>query len=145
MLPESPLIVCCLTDSFRGVFKRGKDTEPKTTIARKKCGILLQRMDCARCILKQRGFSPAFVFPGYLFLPKYSSLYSTRFSFVCLLEIIPFPGVFFSTILSLIILIFQLLFLDRTFVIFPDNSSLFSPFHLLHSGSYQCHDRIRRL
>ena len=25
--PESPLIVCCLTDSFRGVFKRGKDTE----------------------------------------------------------------------------------------------------------------------
>ena len=47
VLPESPLIVCCLTDSFRGVFKRGKDTEPKTTIARKKYGILLQRMDCA--------------------------------------------------------------------------------------------------
>ena len=44
------------------VFKRGKDTEPKTTIARKKYGILLQRMDCARCILKQRGFSPALLF-----------------------------------------------------------------------------------
>ena len=29
---ESPLIVCCLTDSFRGVFKRGKDTESDAVI-----------------------------------------------------------------------------------------------------------------
>ena len=73
MLPESPLIVCCLTDSFRGVFKRGKDTEPKTTIARKKYGILLQRMDCAVASRNMKGFSPAFVFPGYLLPPKYST------------------------------------------------------------------------
>ena len=89
MLPESPLIVCCLTDSFRGVFKRGKDTEPKTTIARKKYGILLQRRDCARCILKHEGLLAAFVFPGYLFLPKYST------AVLCLLQAVTQPAVSF--------------------------------------------------
>ena len=89
MLPESPLIVCCLTDSFRGVFKRGKDTEPKTTIARKKYGILLQRMDCAVASRNMKGLSPAFVFPGYLFLPKYST------AVLCLLQAVTQPAVSF--------------------------------------------------
>ena len=70
VLPESPLIVCCLTDSFRGVFKRGKDTEPKATIARKKYGILLQRRDCARCILKHEGLLACIRFPRISFSPK---------------------------------------------------------------------------
>ena len=70
VLPESPLIVCCLTDSFRGVFKRGRDTEPKTTIARKKYGILLQRRDCARCILKHEGLLACIRFPRISFSPK---------------------------------------------------------------------------
>ena len=68
--PESPPIVCGLPDTSCGLSKRGKDTEPKTTIARKKYGILLQRRDCARCILKHEGLLACIRFPRISFSPK---------------------------------------------------------------------------
>ena len=92
MLPESPLIVCCLTDSFRGVFKRGRDTEPKPTIARKKYGILLQRMDCVRCIMKQMGFSPALSFSVF---PSPNAKCSVTAAVLCLFQAVTQPAVSF--------------------------------------------------
>ena len=88
----APLIVCCLTDSFRGVFKRGKDTEPKTTIARKKYGILLQRRDCVRCILKQMGFSPALSFSVF---PSPNAKCSVTAAVLCLFQSVTQPAVSF--------------------------------------------------